>query len=35
MATVIGGKQVGLRVGLPLLISALTGLLTVWFLMWR
>jgi uncharacterized membrane protein (DUF4010 family) len=35
MATVIGGKQVGLRVGLPLLISALAGLLTVWFLMWR
>jgi len=35
MATVIGGRRIGLRVGLPLLISAVTGLLLAWGLMWR
>jgi uncharacterized membrane protein (DUF4010 family) len=34
MATVIGGRQVGLRVGVPLLASAVIGLLTAWFLIW-
>ena len=32
MATVIGGRHVGLRVGLPLLASAVLGLLAAWFL---
>jgi uncharacterized membrane protein (DUF4010 family) len=35
MATVIGGQRIGLWVGLPLLISAVTGLLMAWGLMWR
>jgi uncharacterized membrane protein (DUF4010 family) len=34
MATAIGGRQVGLRVGVPLLSSAVLGLLTTWFLNW-
>jgi uncharacterized membrane protein (DUF4010 family) len=34
MATVVGGGQVGLRVGVPLLVSALAGLLLAWLLMW-
>ncbi|MGD2055607.1 MAG: DUF4010 domain-containing protein, partial [Gammaproteobacteria bacterium] len=34
MASVIGGKQVGLRVAAPLLVSAVAGLLVAWFLIW-
>ena len=34
MATVIGGRQVGLWVGVPLLASALAGLTTTWLLIW-
>ena len=34
MATFIGGRQVGLRVGLPLLASAVIGLLAAWFMIW-
>jgi uncharacterized membrane protein (DUF4010 family) len=34
MATVIGDGQVGLRVGVPLLASALAGLSAVWLLIW-
>ena len=34
MATVIGGRAIGLRVGLPLLASAIGGLLTVWIWVW-
>jgi uncharacterized membrane protein (DUF4010 family) len=30
MATIIGGRAVGMRVGLPLVASAIGGLLTVW-----
>jgi len=35
MAAVIGGRSVGLRVGVPLLASAGAGLLSVWLLVWR
>ena len=34
MAAVIGGREVGLRVGVPLLMCAVTGLLLAWFLIW-
>ena len=34
MATFIGGRDIGLRVGLPLLASAIGGLATVWFWVW-
>ena len=34
MATVIGGGNAGLRVGVPLLASAIAGLSTVWFMIW-
>ena len=34
MAAVIGGSAIGLRVGLPLLVSALAGLMTVWLWLW-
>jgi len=34
MATVIGGRKVGVRVGVPLLLSAVTGLSTIWLLNW-
>ena len=34
MATVIGGRDVGLRVGIPLLVCAVTGLLVAWLLIW-
>ena len=34
MATVIGGRDIGLRVGLPLLASAIGGLVTVRFWVW-
>jgi uncharacterized membrane protein (DUF4010 family) len=34
MATVIGGREVGLRVGVPLLTSVVAGLLLAWFLIW-
>ena len=34
MATVIGGREVGLRVGVPLLMSVVAGLLLAWFLIW-
>ena len=34
IATVIGGSAVGIRVGLPLFVSALGGLLVVWHLFW-
>jgi uncharacterized membrane protein (DUF4010 family) len=34
MATVVGGFKIGLRVGLPLLWSAIGGLLTVWLWIW-
>ena len=34
MATVFGGRQVGLRVGVPLLTSTVIGLLATWFLNW-
>jgi hypothetical protein len=32
--TVIGGRDVGLRVGMPLLVCAVTGLLVAWLLIW-
>lgn len=35
MAAAIGGRVVGVRVGLPLLASASAGLLSVWLLIWR
>jgi uncharacterized membrane protein (DUF4010 family) len=34
MATVIGGRRLGLRVGAPLVASTLGGLLTVWLWVW-
>jgi uncharacterized membrane protein (DUF4010 family) len=34
MATVIGGGHVGARVGVPLLASAIAGLMTAWLLIW-
>lgn len=34
MATIIGGIDIGLRVGLPLLASALGGLISAWFWVW-
>jgi uncharacterized membrane protein (DUF4010 family) len=34
MATVIGGREVGLRVGGPLLLSAVVGLSAIWLLDW-
>lgn len=34
MATVIGGRDIGLRVGLPLAGSAIGGLLSVWLWIW-
>lgn len=34
MATFIGGREIGIRVGLPLLASAIGGLLSVWFWIW-
>jgi uncharacterized membrane protein (DUF4010 family) len=34
MATVIGGRQVGLRVGVPLVASAIAGLSLSWLLLW-
>jgi uncharacterized membrane protein (DUF4010 family) len=34
MATFVGGRKVGLRVGLPLLGSAIGGLMSVWALIW-
>nr|MDA3870536.1 DUF4010 domain-containing protein [Gammaproteobacteria bacterium] len=34
MATFVGGHHIGLRVGLPLLASAVGGLLTIWLMLW-
>jgi uncharacterized membrane protein (DUF4010 family) len=34
MATFIGGREVGLRVGLPLLGGAVGGLVSVWLWAW-
>jgi uncharacterized membrane protein (DUF4010 family) len=34
MATVIGGRQVGMRVAGPLLASAIAGLSVAWYLIW-
>jgi uncharacterized membrane protein (DUF4010 family) len=34
MATVIGGRHIGMRVGIPLLTSAVVGLSTNWSLNW-
>jgi uncharacterized membrane protein (DUF4010 family) len=34
MATVIGGRQVGLRVGVPLVASAIVGLSASWLMLW-
>lgn len=34
MATVIGGQDIGLRVGLPLLASAIGGLVSAWLWIW-
>jgi len=34
MATVIGGRTVGMRVGVPLLVSAASGLSLTWLLIW-
>jgi len=34
MATVIGGREVGVRVGVPLLLSAIAGLSVIWLLNW-
>ena len=34
MATVIGGRQIGLRVGVPLVSSAIAGLSVSWFVLW-
>ncbi|MDT8452591.1 MAG: MgtC/SapB family protein [Gammaproteobacteria bacterium] len=34
MAAFVGGRHIGLRVGLPLLASATGGLLSVWLLLW-
>jgi uncharacterized membrane protein (DUF4010 family) len=34
MATFVGGRKIGLRVGIPLLGSALGGLIAVWLCAW-
>ena len=34
MATVIGGRQIGLQVGVPLVASAVAGLSASWFVLW-
>jgi len=34
MATFMGGVRVGIRVGLPLMVSAIGGMLAVWFWVW-
>ena len=34
MAIFIGGGRIGLRVSVPLLASAVIGLLATWFLVW-
>ena len=34
MATFIGGRKIGLRVGLPLLAAAIGGLIAVWLWAW-
>lgn len=34
MATFIGGRSIGLRVGLPLIASAIGGLVSVWLWVW-
>jgi uncharacterized membrane protein (DUF4010 family) len=34
MAIFIGGRQIGIRVGLPLMASAFAGILSVWFWVW-
>ena len=34
MAAIIGGRDIGVRVSLPLLLSAATGLLATWVLVW-
>lgn len=34
MATIIGGRDIGVRVGLPLLGSAIGGLVSVWLWVW-
>lgn len=34
MAAVIGGREIGLRVGLPLLATSIGGLMAVWLLVW-
>jgi uncharacterized membrane protein (DUF4010 family) len=34
MAIVIGGQDIGLRVGLPLLASAIGGLVSAWLWVW-
>ena len=34
MATVIGGRQIGLRVGVPLVASAIAGLSASWLMLW-
>jgi uncharacterized membrane protein (DUF4010 family) len=34
MATVIGGRQIGLRVGVPLMASAIAGLSASWLMLW-
>jgi uncharacterized membrane protein (DUF4010 family) len=34
MAAVIGGREIGLRVGLPLLATSIGGLIAVWLLAW-
>ena len=34
MATFVGGRKIGLRVGLPLLGGAIGGLISVWLWVW-
>jgi uncharacterized membrane protein (DUF4010 family) len=34
MAAMVGGRDIGLRVALPLLASAVSGVLIAWFLIW-
>ena len=34
MAFLVGGREIGLRVGLPLLLSSIAGLLTAWLWLW-
>lgn len=34
MAAFVGGHHIGLRVGLPLLTSAIGALTTVWLMLW-